>query len=224
MFTYTRHDYQNDTHTRETLHVGRSVYIREETVQVMSDVWEQQLVVTSIADSGALTSGSISWYGQNTNEKPTYLIDATEEAFELYRAHVESTEFDKGMRNAESQANDPAIKDRVVKIVHGRNTPKGVVGKVVVVIERPYGMGYRSVMRPKLGIATSDRMIEKIMPNGKVFMNHADMVWVWAHNCEVEKPEAVNVAEVRARAVDFAAMMLANLRKEASYYNEKYAS
>jgi hypothetical protein len=74
-------------------------------------------------------------------------------------------------------------------------------------------MGYHSVVKPKLGIATSARMIEKVMPNGKVFQNHADMVWVWAHNCVVENPKTADLAQCREMAQQFARGQVKALRQ-----------
>jgi hypothetical protein len=56
-------------------------------------------------------------------------------------------------------------------------------------------------------------MVEKVMPNGKVFQNHADMVWVWAHNCEVEKPQTADLELCRKMAQDFAQNAVNGLRK-----------
>lgn len=196
---------------RETLHVGRSLYIANETVQIMSDVWDTETFLYSIRDDGTLSRDCVGYC--DSQENPTYEIDATAEAFELYRAKQEADRFETLVANTNADYANPAVKGRVVKVVRGRNTPKGVVGKVVVIIERPYGMGYHSQMRPKLGIATSARMVEKVMPNGKVFQNHADMVWVWAHNCEVENPQTADLDKCRQMAQDFAKGAVNGLRK-----------
>jgi hypothetical protein len=166
---------------RVTEHVGRSLYVANETVQVMSDIWEESTFLYSIRDDGSLARDCVGYYDMKDEDRPVYEIDADETAFELYRAAQESRQYETLVHNTNSDLANPAVKGRVVKVVRGRNTPIGKVGKVVVVIERPYGMGYRSSMRMKLGIATSPRMVDKVMPNGKVFQNHADMIWVWAH-------------------------------------------
>lgn len=198
---------------RETLHVGRSLYVASETVQIMSDVWEDHTFLYSIRDDGTLARDCIGYYDMKDEDRPTWEIDATDEAFELYRAAQEARQYETLVHNTNSELADPSHKGRVVKIVRGRNTPKGKVGKVVVVIQRPYGMGYHSAMRNKLGLATSSKMVDKVMPNGKVFKNHADMIWVWAHNCEVENPQTADLEECRRMAQSFAAGALASLRK-----------
>jgi len=179
----------------------------------MSDIWEDHMFLYSVRDDGGLDRDCVGYYDQKPEDRPNWTIDADATAFELYRARQEADKYESLVHNTNADYANPAFKGRVVKVTKGRNTPKGVVGKVVVVIERPYGMGYRSVMRPKLGIATSAKMVEKVMPNGKVFMNHADMIWVWAHNCEVEKPQTADLAECRKIAQEYAARQVADLRK-----------
>jgi hypothetical protein len=201
----------NDT-GMETIHVGRSLYVANETVQIMSDVWDTETFLYSIRDDGTLSRDCVQ-YCESNAEQPTYEIDATPEAFELHRAYCEARQYETLVANTNAEYANPAHKGRVVKVTKGRNTPKGLVGKVVVIIERPYGMGYRSVMRKKLGIATSAKMVDKVMPNGKVFQNHAEMVWVWAHNCEVEKPQTADLALCRKMAQDFAENAVKGLRK-----------
>jgi hypothetical protein len=68
-------------------------------------------------------------------------------------------------------------------------------------------------MKQKLGIATSAKTVEKVMPNGKIFQNHADMIWVWAHNCEVESPKTADLAKCRETAQQFARGAVNGLRK-----------
>jgi hypothetical protein len=198
---------------RVTEHVGRSLYVANETVQVMSDIWEEHTFLYSIRDDGSLARDCIGYYDMKDEDRPVYEIDANAEAFELYRAAKEARQYETLVHNTDSEYANPAHKGRVVKVVRGRNAPVGKVGKVVVVIERPYGMGYRSVMKQKLGIATSAKTVEKVMPNGKVFQNHADMIWVWAHNCEVENPQTADLAKCREMAQEFATAQVNGLRK-----------
>ena len=199
---------------RVTSHVGRSLYVASETVRVMSDVWEDSLFLYSVRDDGGLDRDCVgSYYDEKPEDRATWTIDANAEAFELYRARQEADQYETLVHNTNADYANPAVKGRVVKVTKGRNTPKGLVGKVVVVIMRPYGMGYHSVVKPKLGIATSAKMVEKVMPNGKVFQNHADMVWVWAHNCEVETPQTADLAECRRMAQNFANRKVEELRK-----------
>lgn len=199
---------------RVTEHVGRSVYVATETVRVMSDVWEDELFLYSIKDDGTLSRDGLTGYSDNLEDRPNWTIDATAEAFELYRARQEEDQYTKLVQNTNAEYADPSFKGRVVKVVAGRDKSViGKVGKVVVVMQRPYGMGYRSSLRNKLGIALSPRMVDKVMPNGKVFKNHADMIWVWAHNCEVENPQTADLAKCREMAQSFAASRVKALRE-----------
>lgn len=198
---------------RETLHVGRSLFVASEVVQVMSDIWEDHMFLYSVRDDGTLSRDCIGYYDQKPEDKPEWTIDADATAFELYRAKQEKDEYEKLVYNTDADYANPSFKGRVVKVVRGRNTPIGKVGKVVAIIQRPYGMGYHSVVKNKLGIALSPRMVDKVMPNGKVFKNYADMIWVWAHNCEVENPQTADLAECRRRAQSHANAAVANLRK-----------
>ena len=215
--------WSNETHKyedmgRETLHVGRSLYVASEVVQIMSDVWEDHTFLYSVRDDGTLARDCIGYYDQKEEDRPQWTIDADATAFELYRAKQEADKYESLVYNTNADYANPAVKGRIVKITKGRNTPKGVVGKVVVIIERPYGMGYRSSMRQKLGIATSAKMVDKVMPNGKVFKNHADMIWVWAHNCEVESPQTADLAKCREMAQASATLADIRLRQTQAYY------
>ena len=220
------HDYSTSPYTvsEETVFVGRSVFVKPETVQVMSDIWEEHMRLTSIDENGNLVAYSVAgWYGCTESDKVEYAVDATPQAFADYRKRQYELAYARFLADAESEVSNPAVKGRVVKVVRGR-TGKGIVGKVVVVMMGNYGMGYRSAQLPKLGIATSPRMVEKVMPNGKVFMNHADMVWVWAKNCEVETVAEVDTATIKDRADVHAANALASLLRTAQDASERYSN
>lgn len=210
--------YSSETKNYEmqTRYVGRSLYAAEKTVQVMSDIWEQHLVLHSVDEKGRIVEASVAGY---YGEKPEWEVDATEEAFESYRANREEFWFERLNREAQAAATDPAVKDRVVKVTSGRRA-KGTVGRVVVIMERPYSMGWQSVLMNKLGIATSPRKV-KVIRNGREYENYADMEWVWAKNCEVESPEAVDENAIRAEAQNRAKVDLDNLRDNCRRYAPK---
>ena len=50
-----------------------------------------------------------------------------------------------------------------------------------------YGMGYRGSMQPKLGIALDDEKVD-VVKNGRTYSSYKNMIWVWAHNCDVVNP------------------------------------
>jgi hypothetical protein len=214
-------DWKTGEKTVITEFVGSSLYVRNETVQEQSDIWATHLVLTSIDPEGRLNKTSVSgWYGMRDEDRREWTIDANDEAFERYRKRTYDFTHASILQRVTVMAVDPAVKGRVVKVVSGR-TGKGTVGKVAVIIERPYGMGYRSAMMHKLGIATSPRKVTVAGKYGKTFENYADMIWVWAKNCEVEKPEPVDMNLVESEATKFAAAAERALRKEAQDANER---
>ena len=134
--------YNSETRNYEmqTRYVGRSLYAAEKTVQVMSDIWEQHLVLHSVAEDGHIVENSVAgWSG----EKPEWSVDATEEAFEAHRAYREEYHYNSLVAEMEKRVANPAVKDQVVKVVRGRRAV-GTIGRVVVIMERPYNMGWQS--------------------------------------------------------------------------------
>ena len=124
----------NPIKTTETVGVGTTLYTKSNTERVMSDVWEW---ITSAyywdIDSHSMKS---IWLSETTECVIDGDFDAIKEdflaaAFKRYLAYH--------TRKAEEIASTPD-KGRTVKVVRGK-TSKGVVGKVVVAIERPYSMG-----------------------------------------------------------------------------------
>jgi hypothetical protein len=202
------------TESEVTEFVGRSLFIQKETVRVMSDVWDDCFFLTSID-----ATGKIAKYGIDESKPETWQIDATEEVYSDYSKDQFEVAKQFLTREATDSSLNPAVKGRVVKVTSGR-TGKGTVGKVVVVMMGNYGMGYRSVPMQKLGIATSPRMVDKVMPNGKVFQNYADMIWVWAKNCEVEKPQEIDLAMIDAKAREKAYTEVQALREQTKYAND----
>ena len=96
-------------------------------------------------------------------------------------------------------------------MVSGRQN-QGIQGKVAVIIERAYGMGYRSSLENKLGIATSEVTVDKRVGN-KVYKNYRDIVWAWARNCELAVVPGIDRETVRNRAVLSGASKIAELRQ-----------
>jgi hypothetical protein len=128
-------------------------------------------------------------YGAAYDQKlATAEVDATPEVKEAYRKYLIDNAFSKLIEDTKI-ANAKPVKGCKVKVISGR-TAKGTEGIVAVSIERPYGMGYRSVLATKLGIATSDVKVKVAAANGKVYENYRDMVWVWARNVErIDQPQ-----------------------------------
>lgn len=204
--------------------VGRSLFARRETVQVMSDIWEDHLVVHSIDEKGYIRKTSVcGWYGQLPEDGIEYELDVTEEAYTDYRNQRARFHFNRIMDHAINEAYDTTVKDRVVQIVRGRNG-KGQVGRVVVVMEGYYNAGpYNGRDAYKLGIALSPEkvIVEK---NGREYENYKDVVWAWHFNCKVENPVLPNEADVLVTAEHLADKDLATLRADAARYAPKLAA
>lgn len=162
--------------------VGTTLYTQANSERIMSDVWEW---ITSVyywdAETGTIKS---MWLGEGVE----YTIDCEFDSIkEDFRRAVFHRNYKHRMEKAEQIANIPD-RGRTVRVVRGK-TSKGVVGKVVVAIERPYSMGWQSRLEMKLGIALDDEMTTYTAKNGKQYPTHKNMVWVWARNCEVVNPE-----------------------------------
>jgi hypothetical protein len=164
----------------ETRGVGTTIRTWNGDVQVMSDVWENATHVT---------------YWDEDNQKlctqtwvENVVLDATDTVLEKVKNYIYNREVERLTESAQAEA-EKIRKGSVVEVISGRSG-KGTRGKVVVEIERPYGMGWRSVQAKKIAIATSDATVKVVANNGKVYENFRDVVWAWARNCAlVEVPE-----------------------------------
>lgn len=192
-FTYTETHYDAQSgkaiETQKTGGEGSTVWVGYRTVQIMSDEWEQSFSASYVDEVGRI----VYRYFISSGE-----VDATNEAKQRAYDYLYQICLTSRTDEALSEARR-IVKGSEVKVVSGR-TAKGTVGKVVVDIIRPYGMGYRANMEHKLGIATSEEKVKVAAANGKVYENYKDMIWVWARNCEL-----VTVPEIDMEAVKEAA-------------------
>jgi hypothetical protein len=192
-----------------SLGVGTTLYIASESEQIMSDMWEY-------------VTKAFYWDGKVVREQwldndAVVKVDAD---FDSLLPEIEAAEYAKFLKvelgNAENEAGNPAKRGRLVRVVGGRDKAlKGKEGRVVVVKEMQYGMGYRAVWRNKLGIALDDEKVT-VERNGRVYENYKNMIWVWAHNCEVVNPEPdVFYAEkcAKARTESYIATLKANIAR-----------
>lgn len=206
----------NPIKVTETIGVGTTLYTQANSERIMSDVWEW---ITSVYYWDPAT-GSVKsmWLGEETK----YTIDcdfatiADEVRRAFYLRHLKYY-----TEKAERAAEIPD-KGRTVKVVRGK-TAKGVEGKVVVAIERPYQMGYRTNLEMKLGIALDDEMTTYVAKNGKTYPTHKNMVWVWARNCEVVNPE-IDVTEVERRAMYDTDREVAEIQRKSLFKAEALAA
>lgn len=180
----------------ENQYAGRVLKIsRGESYQIMSDVWGSADWATVLDEENKPKRILMNIYDMGAPEHvSTGEVDATEEVKALYRQYYVDLKVMERIGTAHEEAKR-IVKGCIAKVVRGRNAV-GTQGKVVVVMSKPYNMGYRSSMQEKLGIATSDETFKKALPNGKVVDAHKDMVWVWAKNCQ-----RVDIAPVDEEAI-----------------------
>ena len=182
--------------------------------QIMSDEWDTEYYAKywdkdtqSVKFIGLYLAGDDGW-SRNSHAE----IDATEEVWSEIEDFYFREIFHEYERNALREAQQ-IKRDSIVKVTSGR-TAKGIAGKVAVIIERAYGMGYHSSIENKLGIATSEEKIEKIV-NGKVYQNYKDVVWVWARNCQLVNIPDIDIDAIVNAAKKAAAIKISNTRKYA---------
>lgn len=173
--------------------VDSTLGVYRKTHRVMSDIWEDLPTAQYIDENGALREQIVSSYGQSAE----VTVDVSEDAWKRHWNYVFSNHR-ADLRIARENDAVRIQKGDMVKVVSGR-TEKGAMGKVVVIMDGHYGMGYRAVPMKKYGIAISDRMVE-VERNGRIYSNHADMIWVWSKNIE-----AITLREVDETGLDEAA-------------------
>lgn len=170
--------------------------------EIMSDMW------------GA-SDDAIVWDKENNRPKtvsfrfcdykwdtPSYAeVDATKAVKAAYRKHLIDRKYKELLERAENYAGE-IVKDCTVEVVRGRKVPKGTKGKVVVTMMTETGFGWKRTTALKLGIATSDVMIDVVGKNGKMYKNYRDMVWVWAYNCKRTDVAKVDIKSIMADAIE----------------------
>lgn len=133
---------------------------------------------------------------ENTN---VAVVDATDEVKAKYQNYLIQQKFEQLVAAAEAEA-AKIVKDDTVTVVSGRYA-KGVTGKVVAIIQRPYGQGYYARTENKLAVATSDEKIKVAAKNGKVYENYKDVEWVWARNVKKVNKPVIDTEVLMAAAV-----------------------
>ena len=186
------------TYTAESKYVTEDVTIGEGatlkfwqgSIRVMSDIWETTTYAT-YWDAQLGCVRTVEWVKAAT-------VDATPEVLAKVKDYLYQVELQSAVAKAQAEA-ATITKGSVVKVTKGRQG-KGTVGKVAVMIQRPYQMGWQSSMATKLGIATSDEKVKVAGSNGKVYENYKDVTWAWAMNCELVEVAAVDMKEAQERA------------------------
>lgn len=188
------------------------------TTQIMSDVWDTEIYAMYWDEDSQSVKSQYLYLAYESGEwerKSNATVDATPEVWEKVRNYYYNRYLEKGVSAADREA-QTIRKESIVKVTGGRQN-KGAEGKVVVAIERPYGMGYRSVMMYKYGIATSDVMVDK-MVNGRVYKNHRDIVWAWARNCELAVVPSYDIKPLEKLAMNSANRKVEEMQKSGTGY------
>lgn len=203
MIKYMQTDYTTNQKEEVIVGVGTTLYVANESIQVMSDIWEYvNMAYYWNTETNSMNSRIVSYESYEENIDCT--VDADhEQLFPVIHQQYLDNEFKVASQNEEQKAMNPSVKGRVVKVVKGK-TSVGVEGKVVAVKEMYYGKGYYSTLRNKLAVALDDEMTTFTAKNGKEYPCHKNVVWVWDLNCEVVNPtpdynHARHVATVRAQ-------------------------
>lgn len=193
---------------------GCVIKVGRRDVRIMSDVWDTEVYAQywdeksqSIKDIGLY----IAYEGDKWSKHSTAEVDATDEVWAAVEDFYFKKELESLRANATREANK-IVKGSQVKVTGGRFN-KGAEGKVIVVMEKYYGMGYRGTLENKLGIATSDVMVDKVV-KGRVYKNHRDVVWAWARNCELTVVPAFDESELMVTARGRAHIQVSNMQKQ----------
>lgn len=177
-------------------HSGCVLKFKRDYVQIMSDVWEPATKVL-YWDAKTLRP-TYTWVYNDENVE----VDATKEVEKQYFNYVYNVFCAKLLEEAKRNANR-IEKDVEVRVVGGRLAKKGTVGRVVVALSRVYGRGYRAPVELKVGIATSDVMID-VVKYGRTYKNYRDVVWAWARNVERVTPAEIDHVEIDCNALAMA--------------------
>lgn len=183
-FTRNETSYEYVPLIKEFAH-GCVIKVGSRSAQIMSDVWDSEIYAEYWDEKSQSIKHAFLYYAYESREwerKSNAEVDATPEVWAQVEEFLFKQAYQELERNALSDAKRIG-KGSQVKVTGGRFN-KGAEGKVIVVMEKYYGMGYRGTLENKLGIATSDVMVDKVV-RGKVYKNHKDMVWAWARNCEL---------------------------------------
>lgn len=211
-FTVTRSDYSSGSRveTVEFFGVATTLSAKSETVQVMSDIWEKQLYVMYWDTAAGKPAGRF------LADDAKVTIDYTPEVLKAYVAYMAKLNYGAALEklvNRVSNENHAVVAGKKVKITGGRPKPGVSVGAeytVFHVMERSYGQGYQSSVRPIAGIALNEEKHDVVGKNGKTYQSYKNVAWVWCHNMEV-----VGADDATAKAMP---MLVAQAKESMAQY------
>lgn len=192
MYTMTRTKWNDVTKKSDVIGVdnfavGYVLFWSREHVQVMSDIWEDQLLVTLWNTEKNAPERVFLQIGE------TVVPDASPDIVRAYVRYESNRAYEhklETLRSSYWKSFAQPSKGSVVRVTRGRAkggvTPNdGKTYPVFHVMEKNYSEGYKSSIRPLLGIALDDEKHEVIGKNGNTYQSYKNIAWVWAHNCEV---------------------------------------
>lgn len=144
-----------------------------------------------------------SFGSENFTKSNVATVDADEHIKAAFLEYLTEKLY-KSLFEKNQKHNDQIEPGCQVEVYKGR-TAKGTKGKVIARIARSYGGGWqygkywKAKEEFKLGVATSDVMID-VVKNGKTFKNHKDVEWVWERNCRRTDGAKVDQDIIRAEA------------------------
>lgn len=205
-----RYDYETRTYSMETKYIGRVLKTwTNNNYQIMSDIWGSADMALVLDENDRPITITVQVYDGPCDPncpRSTAEVDATEEIRQKYYDYTVELEYSR-LFNQQMRDNAEIVKECRAKIVKGRNG-QGTIGKVVVMMDAPYRMGYRSTIRRKVAIATSDVKVRKALTSGRTMEVYRDVVWAWALNCErIDVPE-IDKNALRKQAEERAARVV----------------
>jgi hypothetical protein len=208
--TFGEYNYETRSYTVVTKYTGRVIKASyNQSYQLMSDVWGSADYALVLDENDRPTNVCVQVYGDCVDPntpKSSIVVDATPEVLQKYYDYTVELEYSR-LFNTQMRDNAEIVKDCRAKIVKGRNG-QGTIGKVVVMMDAPYRMGYRATMRRKVAIATSDVKVRKVLTSGRSMEVYRDVVWAWALNCERTDVPEIDKNALRKQAEERAARVV----------------
>jgi len=151
-----------------------------ECVQVMSDIWEDQIHVV-VWDEATQAPKTIV-------DPTSKVVDATDEVIKKYIAWRSKVVWENQYALLAGRAEAEASKVKVgsvVKVLSGRKRVGQGPFVVFYMMEKMYNVGYKSQPAMMAGVALDEQKSMKPGKNGKMYNSYDNVDWIWARNLEV---------------------------------------
>lgn len=187
-----------------------------ECVQVMSDIWEDQIHVV-VWDEASQAPKTIV-------DPTSKVVDATDEVIQKYiawrTAVVWKNQYALALSRAEAEAGKIKV-GSIVKVLSGRKRVGEGPFVVFHMMEKMYNTGYKSQPAMMAGVALNDQKSMKPGKNGKMYNSYDNVDWLWAKNLEVVnydellKPLAAEAVEsTKAFVLRTVSIAVDNIKKQ----------